>query len=351
MARGPSLLGISQVTKSDFGGRPGTLDPDFEGVSPSSWRWRIDRANRDAASEIGRNNGSFRASSRINLRPGYSLKHRQYLVKVEGLYFEAMSRSCTTCQHLKRPEIDRRLAAGEPSAQVARDYELNASSLHRHRQNCLKLASSSVIKKEASRGSAAVALLPSKEALSGAYFELRDRIDCIVTQAEQQGSLKVAITGLNSVRQEPLTAWCGSPATTEPQQMLPEQGRRSSPTADRHQSRVAERLIQRVFDHEPEIEKRGSRRRWRLGTTKTPSGGRANSSIATRSSTAAINAAANGHHSHPLPCHRCRRRAQRPARQRPTRLSSPISKRHRSQPQQRAQREDVMREQRQNGRQ
>jgi hypothetical protein len=51
-----------------------------------------------------------------------------------------MSRSCRTCQHLKRPEIDRRLAAGEPSAQVARDYDLNASSLHRHRLNCLKLA-------------------------------------------------------------------------------------------------------------------------------------------------------------------------------------------------------------------
>ena len=54
--------------------------------------------------------------------------------------------------------------------------------------------------KEVSRGSAAVALLPSKETLGGAYFELRDRIDQIVTQAEQQGSLKVALSGLNSIR-------------------------------------------------------------------------------------------------------------------------------------------------------
>ena len=84
-----------------------------------------------------------------------------------------MSRSCRTCQHLKRSEIDRRLAAGEPSAQVARDYELNASSLHRHRANCLKLGSSNAIMKDAARGSAAIALLPSKEALSDAYFELR----------------------------------------------------------------------------------------------------------------------------------------------------------------------------------
>ncbi|MGA8001517.1 MAG: hypothetical protein WCA05_07700, partial [Pseudolabrys sp.] len=100
-----------------------------------------------------------------------------------------MSRSCTTCQHLKRPEIDRRLAAGEPMAQIARDYDLAVSSLHRHRTNCLKLGSSNAIKKEAARGSAAVALLPSKETLSDHYLELRARIDQVVEQAQQQGSL------------------------------------------------------------------------------------------------------------------------------------------------------------------
>src|SRR3954447_3066419 len=99
-----------------------------------------------------------------------------------------MSRSCTTCQHLKRPEIDRRLAAGEPAAQVARDYELNASSLHRHRVNCLKLGPSNAIKKDAARGSAAAALLPSKETLSGGYLGLCDQIDEIVAQARQAGS-------------------------------------------------------------------------------------------------------------------------------------------------------------------
>ena len=109
-----------------------------------------------------------------------------------------MARACKTCQHLKRPEIDRRLAAGEPSAQVARDYDLNASSLHRHRTNCLKLGSSNAIMKDAARGSAAIALLPSKETLGEAYFELRSRIDQIITQAEQQGSLAIAVSGLNS---------------------------------------------------------------------------------------------------------------------------------------------------------
>jgi hypothetical protein len=112
-----------------------------------------------------------------------------------------MARSCATCHHLKRSEIARRLAAGEPTAQVARDYEINLSSLHRHRTNCLHLGSANAIKKEASRGAAAVALLPSKETLSGAYFDLRERIDHIVAQAQAEGSLAVAVSGLNSLRQ------------------------------------------------------------------------------------------------------------------------------------------------------
>jgi hypothetical protein len=97
---------------------------------------------------------------------------------------------------LKRPEIDRRLAAGEPTAQVAHDYDINPSSLHRHRVNCLKLGSANAIKKEVARGTAAIALLPTKETLGGAYLELRNRIDQIVTQAQAEGSLAVAVSGL-----------------------------------------------------------------------------------------------------------------------------------------------------------
>jgi hypothetical protein len=110
-------------------------------------------------------------------------------------------RSCLTCQHIKRPEIDRRLAAGEPLARVAPDYGLTTSSLYRHRTNCLKLPLSNAIAKEAARGTAALTLLSTKETLSGAHFELRDRIDQIARQAEQQGSLRVALSGLNSIRQ------------------------------------------------------------------------------------------------------------------------------------------------------
>src|SRR6516165_8237043 len=65
-----------------------------------------------------------------------------------------MSRKCSTCQHIKRAEIDRRLAGGEPGRQVALDYGLNPSSVHRHRVNCLRLASSNAIMKDIARGKA-----------------------------------------------------------------------------------------------------------------------------------------------------------------------------------------------------
>jgi hypothetical protein len=163
-----------------------------------------------------------------------------------------MTRSCSTCQHLRRPEIDRRLAAGEPAAQVARDYELNPSSLHRHRVNCLKLSSSNAIMKDVARGTAAVALLPSKEALGGAYFELRARIDEIVAQAEQQGSLAVAISGLNSIRHtlDSLARLAGYDRAGGTQVNVAVQT-----NVNLDLTRISERLIER-FDHEPELKAR-----------------------------------------------------------------------------------------------
>jgi hypothetical protein len=161
-------------------------------------------------------------------------------------------RTCKTCQHIKRPEIDRRLAAGEPVAQVARDYELSASSLQRHRTNCLKLASSNAIKKEAARGTAAVALLPSKEDLASAYAALPGRIDEIVTQAQQQGSLHVAISGLNSIRQtlDSLARLAGHlhPAGTQVNVAV-------QTNVNVVAEQFAERLIQK-FDNEPQLKER-----------------------------------------------------------------------------------------------
>jgi hypothetical protein len=157
-----------------------------------------------------------------------------------------MARKCSTCQHVKRAEIDRRLAAGEPGNQIAADYGLNPSSLHRHRSNCLGLSSSNAIMKET-----AVACLPSKENLNEAYFELRTRIDGIVTAAQQQGSLQIALSGLNSIRQtlDSLSRLAGF----DRQGTLVNVAVQTNVNFDLRQ--IAERVI-RQFDHEPEMKAR-----------------------------------------------------------------------------------------------
>jgi hypothetical protein len=165
-----------------------------------------------------------------------------------------MSRKCSTCQHVKRAEVDRRLAAGEPSTQIAKDYGINPSSLHRHRTNCLKLASSSAIMKEAARGTAAVACLPTKDQLGTAYFDLRTQIDEIVAQAKAEGSLPIALKGLNSIRQtlDSLSRLLG----------FDQQGPHINVAVQTNVvveiRAIAKRLI-KEFDHEPELKARIAR--------------------------------------------------------------------------------------------
>ncbi len=160
-----------------------------------------------------------------------------------------MARKCTTCQHLKRAEIDRRLAAGEPTCQIARDHDLNPSSLHRHRANCLGLSSSNAIMKDAARGTAAIALLPSKETLSGAFTDLASRIDEIIAQAKADGSFKLALAGLNSLRQtlETHARLAGHIGSATAQVNVAIQNNLNINIAQ-----IGERLI-RKFDHQPEV--------------------------------------------------------------------------------------------------
>jgi hypothetical protein len=162
-----------------------------------------------------------------------------------------MGRKCSACQHVKRLEIDRRLAAGEPGNQIAHDYGLNPSSLHRHRSNCLGLSSSHAIMKDVARGTAAVACLPSKDELGTAYFQLRSQIDEIVSQARAQGSLQIALSGLNSIRQtlDSLSRLAGfGGSKTEVNVAV-------QTNLNLGVKQIADRLIEK-FDHEPELKAR-----------------------------------------------------------------------------------------------
>ena len=106
--------------------------------------------------------------------------------------------------------------------------------------------------KETARGTAAVALLPSKETLSGAYFELRQRIDQIVAQAKEQGSLAVALSGLNSIRHtlDSLSRLAGHDRAAGAQVNVAVQT-----NIKFDQSQIVERLIMQ-FDREPELKAR-----------------------------------------------------------------------------------------------
>ena len=78
------------------------------------------------------------------------------------------------------------------------------------------------------------------------------RIDEIVTQAQQQGSLNVAISGLNSIRQtlDSLARLAGhlQPASTQVNVAV-------QTNVNVGAMQIAERLIQK-FDHEPELKAR-----------------------------------------------------------------------------------------------
>lgn len=84
----------------------------------------------------------------------------------------------------------------------AQDIGLSKSAVHRHKQECIGLTfrEARASHKELSRGIAALARLPSREQLGTMYEALGQRIDRIVDEAEQSGSLAVAIQGLNALR-------------------------------------------------------------------------------------------------------------------------------------------------------
>ena len=108
--------------------------------------------------------------------------------------------------------------------------------------------------KETARGTAAVACLPSKEDLNRSYFDLRDQIDEIVAQAKANGSLQIALSGLNSIRHtlDSLSRLSG----------FDRQGTQINVAVQTNVTvevrAVAERLI-REFDHEPELKARIAR--------------------------------------------------------------------------------------------
>lgn len=112
-----------------------------------------------------------------------------------------MARLCSICSHLQRSAIDKRIAAGDSVRKLAEEFGLPKSTLHRHKVECAGLKQPPLEeRREPTRGTIALASLPSREQLGDMYAALGQRISTIVDEAERQKSLAVAIQGLSALR-------------------------------------------------------------------------------------------------------------------------------------------------------
>lgn len=113
-----------------------------------------------------------------------------------------MPRHCLTCSHPRHFDVNRDLIAGETTVAVSARYGIALATLQRHRNKCLQAGVSAIAAgKRNTHAALAIAALPTREELGSSYMALTKRIDEIVTAAERQGSLAIAIQGLNSLRQ------------------------------------------------------------------------------------------------------------------------------------------------------
>jgi hypothetical protein len=131
-----------------------------------------------------------------------------------------MSRQCSICLHPNRASIDRRLAANETVRGLAKELGVPKSTLARHKNLCAGLKAPTIEEsREPTRGTIALATLPSKETMAEKYDALGARIDEIITAAKGSGSLMVAIQGLGQLRQtfDSISKLAGHTAPAAPQ--------------------------------------------------------------------------------------------------------------------------------------
>lgn len=111
-------------------------------------------------------------------------------------------RPCVVCTHPNRVAIDKRLASNDAVRQIAKEFGLPKSTVQSHKNRCTGLKPLTPEERaEPTRGTIALATLPSKETMAEKYDALGARIDEIITAAKGSGSLLVAIQGLGQLRQ------------------------------------------------------------------------------------------------------------------------------------------------------
>ncbi len=102
-----------------------------------------------------------------------------------------MARGCTVCLHPEREAIDACLVSGRPLREIAGQWGLSSSALHRHSQRHVSAALAAVQAEREAKGAAS--LLDRVEGLI-------TRTEGLLTAAEQDGKVSAALAAVRELR-------------------------------------------------------------------------------------------------------------------------------------------------------
>lgn len=133
---------------------------------------------------------------------------------------------CSVCIHKERAAIDYRLATGEGIRSIAAAYGIPKSAVDRHKRlhagiigtahkpprppkpvdpdkGAIRISREERRAElaELSRGTVAQALLPTAEELSAKYQSYMERLEAVISKAEEEGAAALSIQGLTAARQ------------------------------------------------------------------------------------------------------------------------------------------------------
>ncbi len=102
-----------------------------------------------------------------------------------------MPRRCTICDHPQRPEIDEALVRGVTLWEIAGNYGISKSAVHRHAEAHIP---------EALRHALRASEVAHGDALLGQVLELRDRALGVLTKAEGAEDHRTALAAIREAR-------------------------------------------------------------------------------------------------------------------------------------------------------
>ena len=121
-----------------------------------------------------------------------------------------MPRPCTVCTHPQRRTIDRALVLKKQTqTAIAEAFGLNVFAIRRHRDNHMPAEKRRVIFAEAKEEQAAVEKIGADEVVRterldviASLTRLSERVDRLVTKAEEEGEASIALKGMAELRRQ-----------------------------------------------------------------------------------------------------------------------------------------------------